>query len=150
MPESPLVQKETVALADLEALIATRAKSETETETGFRNRITREENEYKAAARQLAGKYKVDSEALEADYARAKSEVNGTHERDTQTTNNDYGQEKQRIDDQFKKDQRRAKKSKDEAGWQALAFFEGTRDEGIKWRRATEANWSASIQDLHL
>ncbi len=86
MPESPLVQKETVALADLEALIAKRAKDETETETGFRRRIEREENEYRAAARQLAGKYKDDSEALEADYGRARHDVNETHQRDTQAT----------------------------------------------------------------
>ncbi len=150
MPESPLVQKETVALANLEALIVTRAKTETETETGFRNRTTREDNEYRAAARQLAGKYKVDSEALEAEYARAKSEVNGTHQRDTQTTKNDYAQEKQRIDDQFKKDQRRAKKAKDETGWQALAFFEGTRDDGVKWRRATDARWAGKIDEFRV
>ncbi|MGO9922316.1 MAG: FtsK/SpoIIIE domain-containing protein [Isosphaeraceae bacterium] len=150
MPESPLVQKETVALADLEALIATRAKNESETETGFRRRIEREENEYRAAARQLAGKYKVDSEALEAEYGRARQEVNQTYQRNTQATKNEYAQEKQRIDDQFKKDQRRAKKSKEEAGWQALAFFEGTRDDGIKWRRATEARWAGTIDEFHV
>ena len=57
---------------DLEALIADRAKRESETELGFRKRIEREENEYKAAARQLAAKFKVDSESLEAEYARAR------------------------------------------------------------------------------
>ncbi len=150
MPESPLVQKETVALADLEALIAKRAKDETETETGFRRRIEREENEYRAAARQLAGKYKVDSEALEADYGRARDDVNETHQRDTQATKNDYAQEKHRIDDQFKKDQRRAKKLKEEAGWQALAVFEGTRDDGIKWRRGTESKWAGTIDEFHV
>src|SRR5262249_47115693 len=54
------------------------------------------------------------------------------------------------IDDQFKKEQRRAKKSKEETGWHALTVFEGTRDEGVKWRRATEAAWSAAVEDLHL
>ena len=53
MPESPLVQKETVALSDLEALIAARAKGESETELGFRKRIEREEAEYRAAAKHL-------------------------------------------------------------------------------------------------
>jgi len=150
MPDSPLVQKETVALADLEALIASRSKGETETETGFRRRIEREENEYRATARQLAGKYKVDSEALEADYGRARHEVNETHQRDTQATKSDYAQEKHRIDEQFKKDQRKAKKIKDETGWQALAVFEGTRDDGIKWRRATDANWGGALDELHI
>ncbi len=73
MPESPLVQKETVALTDLETLVAARFKGETETELGFRKRIEREEAEYKAAARQLAGKFKVDSESLDAEYARAQT-----------------------------------------------------------------------------
>ena len=39
MPESPLVQNETSSLDDLEALIADRAKGESETELGFRKRI---------------------------------------------------------------------------------------------------------------
>ena len=69
MPESPLVQKETVALSDLEALIAARAKGESETELGFRKRIEREEAEYHAAAKQLGDKYKVDNAAMEADYS---------------------------------------------------------------------------------
>ena len=63
MPESPLVQKETVALTDLEALIADRAKGESETELGFRKRIEREETEYKAgvatARRQVQGRQRV-------------------------------------------------------------------------------------------
>ena len=67
MPESPLVQKETVALSDLEALIVARAKGESETELGFRKRIDREEAEYRATAKHYADKYKVDNTALEAD-----------------------------------------------------------------------------------
>ncbi len=81
MPESPLVQKETVALTDLETLVAARSKGETETELGFRKRIEREEAEYKAAARQLAGKFKVDSEALEAEYARRATKCVQTFQR---------------------------------------------------------------------
>ncbi len=73
-----------------------------------------------------------------------------TFQRDTKAREDEYAQAKQQADDQFKKDQRRGKKIKEEAGWQALAFFEGTRDEGVKWRRATEANWSHAIQDLHV
>ena len=138
MPESPLVQKEAVALTDLEALIADRAKRESETELGFRKRIEREEAEYKAVARQLAAKFKVDNESLEAQYARARDEVSQTFQRDTQACKNEYAQAKKQIDDQFKKDQRRAKKAKEETGWQALAFFEGSREEGVKWRRGAD------------
>ncbi len=142
MPESPLVQKETVALSDLEALIAARAKGESETELGFRKRIEREEAEYRAAAKQLADKYKVDNTAMEADYSRARDQVVQTFQRDTQATKAEYDQTKKQIDDQLKKDTRRAKKTKEETGWQALAMFEGSRDEGIKWRRGTDANWA--------
>ena len=73
-----------------------------------------------------------------------------TFQRDTQASKDEYAQTKKQIDEQFKKDQRRAKKAKEEAGWQALAFFEGSRDEGVKWRRGTEANWHAAIEDLHI
>jgi len=150
MPESPLVQKETVALNDLEALIAARAKGESETELGFRRRIEREEAEYRAASKQLAGKYKVDSESLEAQYARAREQVVQTFERDSRATKDEYAQTKKQIDDQLKKDGRRAKKAKEEAGWQALAFYEGSRDEGIKWRRGTDANWAGVLVDLQM
>jgi len=150
MPESPLVQKETVALNDLEALIAARAKGESETELGFRRRIDREEAEYRAATKQLAGKYQVDSESLQAQYSRARDQVVATFERDTQATKDEYAQTKKQIDDQLKKDQRRAKKAKEETGWQALAFFEGSRDEGVKWRRATDADWNGALQELQI
>jgi hypothetical protein len=150
MPESPLVQKETVALADLEALIATRVKTESETELGFRKRIEREEAEYRAAAKHLATKYKTDHESLEGEYARAREQVVQTFQRDTQATKDEYASTKKQIDDQSKKDQRRAKKAKEEAGWQALALFEGARDDGVKWRRATEATWHQELQFLEL
>jgi DNA segregation ATPase FtsK/SpoIIIE, S-DNA-T family len=150
MPESPLVQKETVALSDLESLIADRAKRESETELGFRKRIEREEAEFKAAARQLAGKYKVDNESLEAQYGRARDEVSQTFQRDTQACKNEYAQKKKEIDDQFKKDHRRAKKVKEETGWQALAFFEGSKEEGVKWRRRADADWRVVLDELHL
>jgi len=148
MPESPLVQKESIALSDLEALIADRAKRESETELGFRRRIDREEAEYKAAARQLAAKFKIDDESLSAQYARARDEVLQTFQRDSQACKNEYAQAKKQIDDQLKKDQRRAKKAKEETGWQALAFFEGSRDEGVKWRRGGDANWRAELDAL--
>jgi hypothetical protein len=150
MPESPLVQIETVALNELETLIAARVKGESETELGFRRRIEREEAEYRAAAKQLAAKYKVDSESLQAQYDRARDEAVQTFERDTQATKDGYAQAKKQIDEQLKKDSRRAKKTKEEAGWQALALFEGSRDEGIKWRRATDASWAGAVAELEM
>jgi hypothetical protein len=150
MPESPLVQTETVALADLEALIATRAKGESETELGFRRRRDQEERDYRTAAQQLGAKYKIDNESLEAEYARTRQEVLQVYERTSAATQNEYNQTKQQIDDQFKKDQRRAKKAKEETGWQALAMFEGTRDDGIKWRRQREVDWAGAIQELEI
>ncbi len=150
MPESPLVQKETVALSDLEALIATRAKTESETELGFRKRIEREEAEYKAATKQRAAKYQADNTALEAEYSRTRDQTVQTFQRDTQATKDAYAQTKKQIDDQLRKDQRRSKKAKEETGWQALAFFEGSREEGVKWRRGTDASWNESIQIFHI
>ena len=149
MPESPLVQKETVALSDLEALIAARAKGESETELGFRKRIEREEAEYRAGSKQLADKYRVDSTAMEAEYSRAREQVVQTFQRDTQATKGEYEQTKKQIDEQLKKESRRAKKTKEETGWQALAMFEGQRDEGIKWRRGTDASWHEEIGFFH-
>jgi DNA segregation ATPase FtsK/SpoIIIE, S-DNA-T family len=150
MPESPLVQSETVALTDLEALIAERAKRETDTELGFRRRRDLEERDYRTAAQQLAAKFKVELESLEAQYARTRQEILHVFQSTTDATQAEYNQTKQKIEDKLRKDKSRAKKKKEEAGWQALAMFEGTRDDGIKWRRQREADWIASIQELEL
>ena len=151
MPESPLIQIETSSLNDLEALIADRAKGESEIELGFGRRKDREKKEYQAASQQLdrdvQGRRRVPAGPSTSGSARRSTPSSSAIPRRSE---DEYAEAKQQADDQFKKEQRRAKKTKDEAGWQALAFFEGTRDEGVKWRRGTEANWSAAIQDLHV
>jgi DNA segregation ATPase FtsK/SpoIIIE, S-DNA-T family len=150
MPESPLVQFETTALSDLETLIATRSKTESDVELGFRKRVEREEAEYRDGDKRLAIRFKTDKEAKQAEYARARQEVVQIFQRDTQATQQEYAAVKKQHDDQLKKDQRRAKKAKDETGWQALAFFEGSRDEGVKWRRGTESDWAHKISEFHV
>ncbi len=80
----------------------------------------------------------------------ARDEVSQTFQRDSQACKAEYAQAKKQIEEQFKKDQRRAKKAKEETGWQALAFFEGSREEGVKWRRATDANWHGALDEFHL
>ena len=150
MPESPLIQIETKSLEELQALIADRAKRESDIELGFGRRRDREKKEYQQAAQQLAGKFKVDDESLRSEYARKKQEAEAVFRRDTQATEAAYTGAKQQADETFRKEQRRAKKVADEARMQALMFFEGTRDDGVKWRRATEANWSAAMQDLEI
>ena len=64
MPESPLIEKEIAALADLESLIAARAKGETETELAFHRRREKEEHEFQSASSQLSSRYKAEMAAL--------------------------------------------------------------------------------------
>lgn len=71
-----------------------------------------------------------------------------TYQRDSQACDAAFAQTKQQLDDQFKKEQRRAKKSKEETGWHAFAVYEGSRDEAIKGRRVTEADWGTAIEVL--
>ena len=143
-------KKKTVALSDLEALIADRAKGESETELGFRKRIEREETEYqgRGATSSPTSTRSTASHGGRVSHGLATRSCQ-TFQRDTQATKTEYAQTKKQIDEQFKKDQRRAKKTKEETGWQALAIFEGSRDEGIKWRRGTDANWHDELDDLH-
>ena len=111
--------------------------------------IDREEKEYQAGSQQLGGtrSIKVDRRVhggrVRAEPARRSPPRISA---DTKACEDEYTQVKQQIDDQYKKDHRKAKKAKEETGWHALTVFEGTRDEGTKWRRATEANWSAAIR----
>jgi hypothetical protein len=150
MPESPLIQKEVYALTELESSIAARAKGEADTELGFRKRIDREAAEYKGAASQLAAKYDADSKALKGAYARAKNDVNQKYQDETKAAQDDYTQNKTQIDDQLKKDAKKAKKIKEETGWQALAFYEGSKEEGVKWRRGIESSWAATKDDFQI
>ena len=149
MPESPLVQKETVALTDLETLVAARFKGETETELGFRKRIEREEAEYKAAARQLAGKFKVDSESLDAEYTR-RNEVLQTFQRTDQAVKDEYAQTKKQIDEQFKKDQRGPRKPRKKRAGRRWRSLRARKTRGPSGARGVEANWAAAKEDLHI
>ncbi len=127
MPESPLVQKEVAALTDLEALIAVRAQGETETELVFHRRREREDQEYRAASRQLSARYKVEQAAMEAEYQRTRDEILQAFERENQATGAEYSQVKQKTDAQARSETRRARKAHEETRWQALAMYEAAR-----------------------
>ncbi len=98
MPESPLIEKEIAALADLEALIAARAKGETETELFFHRRREKEEHEFQSASSQLSSRYKAEKAALEAEYEQARQAIVQTFERETQAVQAEYAQVKQKIE----------------------------------------------------
>ncbi len=148
MPESPLIQKEVAALTDLEAIIAARAKGETETELVFHRRREREEKEFKEASRQLSTQYKTQKAALEAEYQRARQSILQTFERESQAINAEYSQVKQKIDAQARSERSRAKKVNEDARWQAMAMFEAARDSTVKARKRDEALRSAAGTDL--
>src|SRR5208283_996830 len=151
MPESPLIQKEVAALTDLEALIAARAKGETETELVFHRRREREDQEYRAASRQLSSRHKAEKAALEAEYQRTRDEILQAFERQNQATGAEYFQVKAKIDAQAKSERSRAKKAHEETRWQALAMYEAARDGTVKSRKRDEemlASTRADIQNV--
>jgi ABC-type multidrug transport system fused ATPase/permease subunit len=148
MAESPLIQKEIAALTDLEALIAERAKGETETELAFHRRREREEKDYRSAAAALLARYKADKQAIESEYQKARDDLRRTYERDTQATQAEYSQVKQKIDHQSKSDRSRAKKAQEETRWQALAMFEAGRDNLVKSRKQDEETLAATRADF--
>lgn len=130
MPESPLVQKEVAALSDLEALIATRAKAETETELVFHRRREKEDKEYRAASRQLSARYQTEKAALEAEYQQRRDEISQAFERENQAIGAEYSALKQKINAQAKTERSRAKKAHEDTRWQALAMYEAARRVG--------------------
>ena len=148
MPESPLVQKEVTGLTDLEALIAARAKGETETELTFMRRREREEQEFRESSHQLSSRYKAEKGALEAEYQRTRDGIHQKFERDTQAVQADYSQVKQKIDTQAKSERSRAKKSQEETRWQALAMYEAGRDGSVKTRKQDEETLAATRADF--
>jgi hypothetical protein len=148
MPESPLVQKEIAALADLEAIVAARAKGESETELTFRRRRDREEQEYRAAAHQLVARYQAEKQALEAEYQKARENILKKAERETQATQAEYAEVKQKIDARAKSERSRARKAHEETRWQALAVFEAGRDEAVKRRKKDEETLAQTRADF--
>ncbi|HMF37294.1 MAG TPA: hypothetical protein VKF17_11665, partial [Isosphaeraceae bacterium] len=148
MPESPLVQKEVAALTDLESLIAARAKGETETELVFHRRREKEDQEYRAASRQLSSGYKAEKAALEAEYQRTRDEILQAFERENQTTGAEYSQVKQKIDAQAKTERSHARKAHEETRWQALAMYEAARDGTVKSRKRDEEMLASTRADF--
>src|SRR5271157_755037 len=148
MPESPLVQKEVLALTDLEALIAARAKGETETELVFHRRREKEEREFQSASHQRSARYKTEKAALEAEYQERLQTIGQTFDRDTQAVQGEYAQVKQKIDNQAKAERNRAKKAQEESRWQALTMYEAGRDGVVKTRKKDEETLAATRADF--
>jgi hypothetical protein len=148
MPESPLIQKEVRALVDLEALIAARAKGETETELVFHRRREREEREFQSALHQRSARYKTEKAALEAEYQARQQAVVQSFERDSQAVQSEYTQVKQRIDNQAKSERNRAKKAQEESRWQALTMYEAGRDGAVKTRKKDDETLAATRADF--
>ena len=148
MPESPLVEKEVAALTDLEALIAARAKGETETELVFHRRREKEDHEYRTASRQLSARYKAEKAALEAEYQRTRDEILQAFERENQAVEAEYSQVKQKIEAQSKTERSRAKKAHEETRWQALAMYEAARDGSVKSRKRDEEMLATTRADF--
>ncbi|MGO9598952.1 MAG: FtsK/SpoIIIE domain-containing protein [Isosphaeraceae bacterium] len=148
MPESPLIEKEIAVLAALEALVADRAKGQSETELLFLRRREKEEHEYKSAARQLSTRYKSEKAALEADYQRARGEIVQRFEKETQAITTEYAQVKQKIESQHKTERVRARKAQEEMHWQSMAVFEAGRDGTVKTRKQHEERLAAVRADF--
>ena len=148
MPESPLVQKEVAALSDLEALIATRAKAETETELVFHRRREKEDKEYRAASRQLSARYQTEKAALEAEYQQRRDEISQAFERENQAIGAEYSALKQKINAQAKTERSRAKKAHEDTRWQALAMYEAARDGSVKARKRDEEMLATTRADF--
>jgi hypothetical protein len=148
MPESPLIQSEITALADLQALIVNRAKGETETELTFRRRNEREDRDYRSSSHQLSSRYKNEKESLETEYKGVRETIVQTFERETQAARAEYSQVKQKIESQFKSDRSRAKKAQEETRWQALAMYEAARDGAIKSRKKDEETLALTRADF--
>ncbi len=148
MPESCLIEKEITALTDLEALIADRAKGQSETEHLFLRRREKEEHECKSAARQLSTRYKTERAAIEAEYQRAREEIVQRFEKETLAVTTEYAQVKQKIEAQHKTERSRARKAQEEMRWQSMAIFEAGCDEAVKARKQAEERLAAIRADF--
>jgi hypothetical protein len=148
MPESPLVQKEIAALADLEALIAARSRSESETEQAFRRRREKEEHDYRSVSERLQATFKAEMEALQAEYRRVKGGIFAAFQRDTQAVEAEFAQVTQKIEAQHKADRSRARKAQEETRWQALAIHESGREAAVKTRKGDEKALAATRADF--
>ncbi len=148
MPESPLIQKEVAALTDLEALIARRAKTETEVEQNFKRRRDREEQEHQQAARELSKRGQAEIAALEAEYVKVKAAITRKAQADAQTTQAEYDETKRKIEATFKSERSRIKRAHEDARWQAGSIFEGARESGVKRVRSLNEALAAAGANL--
>ena len=151
MPESPLVQIETNSLNDLEALIADRAKGESETETGVRppegSGGEGVPGGVAAARRQVQGRRRVAEGRVRAEAPGGGRRPSSATPRRARTNTPRPRSRSTTSSRRISAGPRRPRKRPAGRRWRSS---KGTRDEGVKWRRATEANWSHAIQDLHV
>jgi len=148
MPESPLIQKEVDALADLEGLIAQRAKVETEVEQNFKRRRDREEQEHRQAVQEFSARTKAEAAALQAEYDKVRAAIARKAQADSQAVEAEYAQVRQKLESQLKSERSKAKKASDESRWQSLAMYEAARDNTIKRRKVLDDALAAAIGDL--
>jgi S-DNA-T family DNA segregation ATPase FtsK/SpoIIIE len=148
MPESPLLAKEIAALTTLESSIAIRVKGESEVELAFLRRREKEDQEYRVASNSLRSKYQSDREALETEYRTLRQGLVERFGTELAAIEAEYAQVRQKIESQHKADRARARKSQEEARWQALAIYEAGQDAAAKAHQEDLENLDSARQDF--
>ena len=149
MSESPLIQKEVAALTDLQELISHRSKVEVEVEQTFKRRRDREEEAHRQTAKEIASRFKAESEALQAEYDKVRAGIAKKTQAESRAIEAEYAEVKRKAEAQLKSERSKAKKASEDVRWQALAMYEAGRDGAIKAHKANEDAYAVARDSFH-
>ncbi len=150
MSDTSLLQKEVDVLQTLERASAERAKSESDTERGYRLRKETEERGFQEALDKLTKTGTAEIASTEARYRAVKGELKTKSEAERQATETEYSEVRKKSVAKANSAKKSSKKLMEETRWQILAVFESAKDSVLKRHKKREADLAAAIEHLEV
>lgn len=139
-PSAPrtLIDLEAEAIASLDALIAQRAKEETETEAAFRARRAEEDRVFQLHRQRVTTTAKSDTQQTKAKFEATRAEILSTSDTEIKALKTEYAEAVKNVEGRTQNARNAAKKAQEESRWQALALFEAAKDAAKKRHQENE------------
>jgi hypothetical protein len=148
MSESRLIEKEQAVLHSLEQLAAERAKAEQATAQEFLARKEAEARGMQQALQKLKIGHETETESTKVRYQEVRAGIIKQRQTEHQATAAEYAGVRQRIAARYNAGKKGAKRSLEDARWQALAVFEASKDELLKKAKQTELGLDSAAERL--
>jgi hypothetical protein len=148
MSESRLIEKESSVLHSLEQLSVERAKAESLTAQEYQVRKDAEARASQHALQKLRIAFETESETIRTRYQEVRLGILKQRQSEHQSSAAEHAGVRQRIAARYNAGKKGARRSHEDARWQALAVFEAAKDELIKRFKQTELEILSATERL--